>query len=44
VLVASIREKLFCLPDETRVLTGHGPETTVGAERRHNPFLAGIDA
>ncbi|MHC4504828.1 MAG: MBL fold metallo-hydrolase [Planctomycetota bacterium] len=44
VLVASIREKLLSLPDETRVLTGHGPETTVGAERRHNPFLAGLGA
>jgi glyoxylase-like metal-dependent hydrolase (beta-lactamase superfamily II) len=27
------------LPDETRVLTGHGPATTIGAERRSNPFL-----
>lgn len=41
VLVASIRERLFALPDETRVLPGHGPETTVGAERRGNPFVAG---
>lgn len=33
-----------CLPlaDETRVLAGHGPETTIGAERRSNPFLAGL--
>jgi len=29
------------LPDETRVLTGHGPDTTIGAERRSNPFLRG---
>jgi glyoxylase-like metal-dependent hydrolase (beta-lactamase superfamily II) len=30
---------LMQLPDETRVLPGHGPETTIGAERRSNPFL-----
>ena len=30
---------LVQLPDETRVLPGHGPETTIGAERRSNPFL-----
>jgi len=35
----SIREKIFTLPDTTRVLPGHGPETTVGAERRGNPFV-----
>lgn len=38
-LLASIRGKLLTLPDETRVLTGHGPETTIGVERRSNPFL-----
>jgi glyoxylase-like metal-dependent hydrolase (beta-lactamase superfamily II) len=38
-LVASIREKLFTLPDETMVLPGHGPMTTVGRERRTNPFV-----
>lgn len=38
-LLASIRRELLTLPDETRVLPGHGPETTVGAERRSNPFL-----
>jgi glyoxylase-like metal-dependent hydrolase (beta-lactamase superfamily II) len=27
------------LPDETQVLSGHGPETTIGDERRYNPFL-----
>ena len=27
------------LPDETRVLCGHGPETTIGAERRGNPYI-----
>ncbi|CAA9562096.1 MAG: MBL-fold metallo-hydrolase superfamily [uncultured Truepera sp.] len=38
-LLASIRRELLTLPDETRVLPGHGPETTVGTERRANPFL-----
>jgi hydroxyacylglutathione hydrolase len=38
-LVASIREKLFTLPDDTIVLPGHGPATTVGRERRSNPFV-----
>jgi glyoxylase-like metal-dependent hydrolase (beta-lactamase superfamily II) len=38
-LIASIRSQLLPLPDETRVLTGHGPETTIGKERRSNPFL-----
>ncbi|HZD04886.1 MAG TPA: MBL fold metallo-hydrolase [Longimicrobiales bacterium] len=38
-LMRSIREQVLSLPDETRLLTGHGPETTVGAERRGNPFL-----
>ena len=37
-LLASIREKLFTLPEETRVLPGHGPETSIGDERRNNPF------
>lgn len=40
VLLQSIREKLFTLPDETAVYSGHGPETTIGFERAHNPFLA----
>jgi glyoxylase-like metal-dependent hydrolase (beta-lactamase superfamily II) len=38
-LLASIRDVLLALPDDTRVLTGHGPETTIGRERRGNPFL-----
>ena len=41
VLMRSINERLLTLPDETVVLSGHGPETTVGEERAHNPFLAG---
>ena len=39
VLARSIREKLYKLPDETRVLPGHGPETTIGREKRSNPFV-----
>lgn len=35
----SIREKLYALPDPTRVLPGHGPETTIGQEKRSNPFV-----
>lgn len=38
-LITSIQEKVFSLPDETRLLPGHGPESTVGYERGHNPFL-----
>ncbi|WP_420455386.1 MBL fold metallo-hydrolase [Rubrivirga sp.] len=38
-LLASIRDHVLTLPDETVVLSGHGPRTTVGAERRTNPFL-----
>jgi hydroxyacylglutathione hydrolase len=38
-LMKSIREKLMVLPDETIVYPGHGPSTTVGDERRGNPFL-----
>jgi hydroxyacylglutathione hydrolase len=39
-LLNSIREVLLALPDETTVCSGHGPLTTLGAERRENPFLA----
>jgi glyoxylase-like metal-dependent hydrolase (beta-lactamase superfamily II) len=38
-LKASIQKKLFVLGDGVRVFTGHGPETTIGEERRHNPFV-----
>lgn len=38
LLVSGIRNKLFPLGDDTRVLPGHGDPTTVGAERRDNPF------
>lgn len=37
-LVNSIRTNLFSLPPETRVLPGHGPETSIGEEMRNNPF------
>ncbi len=38
-LMDSIRSQVLSLPDETRLYTGHGPPTTVGHERRGNPFL-----
>lgn len=38
-LIESIREKLMVLPDDTIVYPGHGPPTTIGDERRGNPFL-----
>jgi glyoxylase-like metal-dependent hydrolase (beta-lactamase superfamily II) len=38
-LVESIREQIYSLPDETRLLSGHGPETTVAEEKRSNPFV-----
>lgn len=41
-LLKSISETLFALPDDTMVYPGHGPPTTIGEERRANPFLKGI--
>jgi len=38
-LINSLQEKLMPLPDETTVYPGHGPKTTIGAERQSNPFL-----
>ncbi len=38
-LERSIREVLYGLPDATRVIPGHGPETTIGAEKGSNPFV-----
>lgn len=38
-LIRSIRLKFFNLPDSTKVYPGHGPHTTIGYEKRHNPFL-----
>lgn len=40
-LMDSMKRRVLDLPDQTRVLPGHGPETTVGRERRTNPFLVG---
>ncbi|MEI6326002.1 MAG: MBL fold metallo-hydrolase [Gemmataceae bacterium] len=39
LLIQGIKTKLFTLPPDTRVLTGHGPITTIGREKRENPFL-----
>lgn len=38
-LIDSIRTQILTMPDETRLYSGHGSETTVGLERRENPFL-----
>ncbi len=38
-LARSIRQKLYALPDETVVYPGHGPSTTIGFEKVHNPFV-----
>ena len=38
-LINSIREEILTLPDQTSIYNGHGPETSVGAERSGNPFL-----
>lgn len=43
VLLRSVREKVWNLPDDTRIMPGHGPATTLGAEKRYNPFLASLD-
>jgi len=39
VLIESIRTRLLTLPDATRVYPGHGPSSTIGHERRHNPYI-----
>ena len=38
-LLNSIRQNLFVLPDETIVYSGHGEPTTIGEEKKYNPFL-----
>jgi glyoxylase-like metal-dependent hydrolase (beta-lactamase superfamily II) len=41
VLERSIRGKLYVLPDSTKVLPGHGPATTIGREKKSNPYVRG---
>lgn len=41
LLLQSIREKLYTLPDDTVVYNGHGPQTTIGHEKKYNPFVRG---
>ncbi|HSL44525.1 MAG TPA: MBL fold metallo-hydrolase [Anaerolineales bacterium] len=41
-LLESIKTQVFTLPEETRLLSGHGPETTVGEEKMSNPFVGGL--
>ncbi|MCB0360422.1 MAG: MBL fold metallo-hydrolase, partial [Bdellovibrionales bacterium] len=41
-LLSSIKNHLLTLPDQTLVLSGHGPDTTIGRERVSNPFLVGM--
>jgi glyoxylase-like metal-dependent hydrolase (beta-lactamase superfamily II) len=38
-LANSIRTRLYTLPDDTRVYSGHGPSTSVGEEKKNNPFV-----
>jgi hydroxyacylglutathione hydrolase len=38
-IIQSLRDKLLALPDDTVVIPGHGPQTTIGEERENNPFL-----
>ncbi len=40
VLIQSIRSKIFTLPDDTLVYPGHGPESSVGQEKAHNPYCS----
>lgn len=41
-LLESIKAQVFTMPDDTRLLSGHGPETTVREEKRNNPFVGGM--
>ncbi len=41
-LIGSIKTQVFTLPEETRLLPGHGPETTVGEEKMNNSFVGGL--
>jgi glyoxylase-like metal-dependent hydrolase (beta-lactamase superfamily II) len=40
-IMRSLHNRVLALPDETLVIPGHGPQTTIGAERATNPFLTG---
>ena len=40
-LMQSIREQLFSLPDDTQFICGHGPTSTIGHEKKYNPFVSG---
>ena len=40
-ILESIREKLFTMPATLRVVCGHGPDTTIGEEKKSNPFVGG---
>lgn len=42
VLINSIREKLYVLPEETVVYAGHGEETDIGSEKRENPYVSAV--
>jgi hydroxyacylglutathione hydrolase len=42
VLARAIREQIYTLPDETIVFPGHGPRTTVGAEKAGNPYVSAV--
>jgi len=39
LLLRNIREQIFTLPDQTILIPGHGPQTTVANEKAYNPFL-----
>jgi glyoxylase-like metal-dependent hydrolase (beta-lactamase superfamily II) len=41
-MLISVRDKLFKLPDDVRVLPGHGPETTIGHEKQNNPYFGNM--
>jgi glyoxylase-like metal-dependent hydrolase (beta-lactamase superfamily II) len=41
-LLASLRDQILTLPDDTTFLPGHGPTSTIGAQRQSNPFLRGL--
>jgi glyoxylase-like metal-dependent hydrolase (beta-lactamase superfamily II) len=42
LLLAMIRDKLLTLPEPTKLLAGHGPASTIGEEKRSNPYIAGL--